>query len=40
MEEIRSVKCKKCRGISLLEIYNYYFVCQYCGARYIFDERD
>lgn len=40
LKEIGSVKCKKCDGICLLDYYGRYFVCQHCGTKYIFEERD
>ena len=36
LKDIGSVKCKKCDGICLLDIYKRYFVCQCCGTKYIF----
>ena len=40
LKGIGSVKCKECDGVCLLDIYNHYFVCQHCGNKYIFVEKE
>jgi hypothetical protein len=40
LKEIGSVKCLKCDGICLLDIYTRQFVCQNCWTRYVFEEKE
>ena len=40
LKDIGSVKCKKCDGICLLDIYTHHFVCQSCWTRYVFNSKE
>ena len=40
LQDIGSIKCKKCGGICLVDLFTSHFVCQECWTRYVLLKED